>query len=65
MPLVQPPGRAALENVEADRHALGVRTGQQGAQDGRADALPLELLVDEEALQAVPVLVGAEGDAAA
>ncbi|EHM31146.1 putative LysR family transcriptional regulator [Streptomyces sp. W007] len=51
VPLIEPPGGASPQHVQAYGDPLGVRAVQQGAQDGGADAVSLEGGGEEEALQ--------------
>src|ERR1044072_7313774 len=54
--LVEPPGGAALQNVQAYGYAVGVRLSQQGAQHGRAEGPAPEAPGEVEILQPAPVL---------
>jgi hypothetical protein len=64
MALVEAPGRAAPEDVEADGRAGGVRPAQQGSEDRGAEASALDGRGEIEVLQPVAVPRRAQGDTA-
>lgn len=64
MPFVQATGGTALQDVQPDRHTLGIGAGQESGQDGRADASALHFRCEVEVLQPTAVLGRPQGDAA-